>query len=260
MKTDKITQQCGYLADKHNAEFARTYGEPGYSDTPRGVILANWNNSPRGLADWLESAGFSLEWSDEWTIHDEKAYRTSPDCYSWQPALILSDDGEYIGPDDGAECAIDECANTDKGQPAKCLPHWVCADDLRAAGFAPYSVDNESGHFPGQTDSPAARAAEAFDHGARRVVFLKTEQSQFYCKWQAWAEFDVPEYERFDICAAYAQIENDYNIGGILKERGRAYSVGVQLARMKYRPGSNPMNMNAWAIYRALQLRYGFAS
>lgn len=43
----------------------------------------------------------------------------------------------------------------------------------------------------------------------------------------------------FDICQAYAQIEADYNVGGILRERPsnqrRNASTGVQLLRMRYR-------------------------
>ena len=46
---------------------------------------------------------------------------------------------------------------------------------------------------------------------------------------------------RFAICHAYAQLESDYNVGGILHERPsnrrRNESIGVQLARMGY---SNP--------------------
>ena len=54
---------------------------------------------------------------------------------------------------------------------------------------------------------------------------------------------------RFNICKAYAQLESDYNIGGILQERPsnqrRRESIGVQLSRIGF---SNPMgwvNINA---------------
>lgn len=43
----------------------------------------------------------------------------------------------------------------------------------------------------------------------------------------------------FSICQAHQQLEADYNVGGILRERSsnqrRNESTGVQLARMKYR-------------------------
>ena len=46
---------------------------------------------------------------------------------------------------------------------------------------------------------------------------------------------------RFSICQAYAQLEADYNVGGVLRERPsnqrRLESIGVQLSRIGY---SNP--------------------
>ena len=47
---------------------------------------------------------------------------------------------------------------------------------------------------------------------------------------------------RFNICQAYAQLESDYNVGGIIWERPsnkrRNESIGVQLSRMGF---YNPM-------------------
>lgn len=49
------------------------------------------------------------------------------------------------------------------------------------------------------------------------------------------------EMNRFNICQAYAQLESDYNLGGLLQERPsnqrRRESIGCQLARMGF---SNP--------------------
>lgn len=46
------------------------------------------------------------------------------------------------------------------------------------------------------------------------------------------------EVSAFDICQAHAQLESDYNVGGIVRERPsnerRNASTGVQLSRMKY--------------------------
>lgn len=72
-------------------------------------------------------------------------------------------------------------------------------------------------------------------------------------------------FDRFDICAAYAQLESDYNVGGWLRERPsnrrRRESIGVQLHRIGYRPpGGDPMRAmtaNARAIYRAAERRLG---
>ena len=259
MRNDKIDKACQYLQDEHDALWCASYGEPGYSDTPRGVILANWNNIPEGLADWLEKCGFSLEWSDEWAGVNGKAYRTQPDSYGWESSLVYDGEGDYLTRNDSHADILECVAMTDKGQPAGCVPSWV---DPAIEGYELVNAELESGFFPGQNDNPDALATAAFDKGATRVVFRKTENSQFYCRFECWAQWDVPEFDRYDICAAHAQIECDYNVGGITRERPsnarRNMSTGVQLSRMKYRPGPNPMNLNAWAIYRAIEKRYGF--
>jgi len=50
------------------------------------------------------------------------------------------------------------------------------------------------------------------------------------------------EVSIFDICQAHAQLESDYNVGGILRERlsnrRRNMSTGCQLSRMNYNPGA----------------------
>lgn len=70
-------------------------------------------------------------------------------------------------------------------------------------------------------------------------------------------------FDRFDICAAYAQLESDYNVGGWLRERPsnqrRHESCGVQLHRMGYKPGPHgpEMTENAQEIYDEAVVRLG---
>jgi hypothetical protein len=76
----------------------------------------------------------------------------------------------------------------------------------------------------------------------------------------------MPYFDRFDICAAHAAIERDYNVGGWVRERPsnqrRREATAVQLHRMRYRPGllerNGGLTENAQAIYCALEKRYGF--
>lgn len=60
-------------------------------------------------------------------------------------------------------------------------------------------------------------------------------------------------FDRFDICEAYACLENDWNAGGMLHERRRAFSVGVQLHRMAFKARPNldttTLSPNALEIY-----------
>lgn len=184
----KINKALRYLSEVHCAAFANTYGEPGYSDPVRGIIAANWNNTPSGLGDWLEKCGYSLEWSDEWEFIDGKAWRTNPDSYGWECQIMLTEDGEWLTPDDSVSAWVDECAISDKAQPIRCLPSRITADELTECGFALFAGDLESGLHHGQTDNPAAIAKRAFDDGASRVVFRKTENSQFYCRFECWVE------------------------------------------------------------------------
>ena len=57
---------------------------------------------------------------------------------------------------------------------------------------------------------------------------------------QAAPAFLYAEFDRFDICGAHLALENDWNVGGWLRERPsnmrRLHSTGVQLLRMGFRP------------------------
>lgn len=80
-----------------NMGYAPAYAEPGYTQPARGVLLANWNRLPRGLDRTLERAGYAVEWSDEWAICVDcnRAIRTEPDCWVWQPAYQITE-GDYV--------------------------------------------------------------------------------------------------------------------------------------------------------------------
>lgn len=118
-------------AEKHglDLDIADEYGEPGYtSDKP--ILFANWNRWKNNLPKRMEDAGYELEWSDEWitTYHHgtSKAYRTSPDCYHWQPSVQLGEYGEYLTPDDPGEDWFEEGCITDQAQDFRfAIPNWV---------------------------------------------------------------------------------------------------------------------------------------
>ena len=69
-------------------------------------------------------------------------------------------------------------------------------------------------------------------------------------------------FDRYDICEAYYVLESDWHVGGMLHERGRDYSIGVQLHRMGFRPrpslGSrDSLTENGQEIYDAACERLG---
>lgn len=79
-------------------------------------------------------------------------------------------------------------------------------------------------------------------------------------------QMEYATFDRFDICEAYAVLEWDYNEGGWLHERPtnrkRMQATSIQLARLGFKPRPNlsfeTLEENGKAIYRNLELRYGF--
>ena len=78
----------------------------------------------------------------------------------------------------------------------------------------------------------------------------------------------MPYFDRFDICGAYLALENDYNRDGWIPERPsnrrRRESVGIQLARIGFRPALDQccafeylQNDNQRAIYVDALQRFG---
>ena len=80
------------------------YGEPGYTleEGKTSILFGDWNELDKypNIMGFIEKH-FEIEWSDEWVIDYEnyKAYRCSPDSYSWQPSYVLHKTGEVLGVD-----------------------------------------------------------------------------------------------------------------------------------------------------------------
>lgn len=197
------------IADKMGYDITYSEGccEPGYEDKP--CVFANWNKKtkyhpatgegenytpqyfeiiddtmPR-LAKLFKKLGYSVEWEDEWAVCSNcgKAFRTSPDSYSWKPYYAII-----------CECCI-LCAYcikdnpTDylddiKSNPNKCLTFDI---DLSEYGYEQYNENSyESGWHPGQNDDPKEIAKELKEKGITDFVFVQDEQSQFYIGFSVW--------------------------------------------------------------------------
>lgn len=173
----------------HDVDCALSYGEPGYSDPSNGILFADWNDCPRWLTDGLERRGFALEWSDEWIIsyeNNSKAYRQSPDCYSWKPYFVLTEDCDVIGGDeiesgDQAEWYINKYLLND---PTHCNVFHI---DLASFGFRQFNGIFETGWHPGQNDKPQdvfrRIQRELPDHD---IIFSLDSVGQFDAHWTAW--------------------------------------------------------------------------
>ena len=196
---DKTLGDCGEY------EYCHQYGEPGYrfptdATTPIVILGDYWCRCGKVLREdgspdlhdyahhyprlWarMEAQGVEFEWYDEWTIDydNDKAYRTTADSYLWQPSLIVTDDGEYLTPDDDIETWI-EWADRN---PSHCIPNAVYSGaDLIGEGFRQENTDRfYNGWHDGMTDDPnkiLERVAKFYDEDAN-IVFTLDETSQFY--------------------------------------------------------------------------------
>jgi hypothetical protein len=187
----KRKPHCGQPATQNDAEnvrFALGYAEPGYQDPVKGVLFANWNGFPTDFDRVLESAGYAIEWEDEWTECCDcgKAVRTSPDCYQWQPYYVFMNECEIVCLNclDWPEYLESIEDDSDKAVVAECNPALY--------GYERLSDENEfeNGFHPGQTDSPAKILAALHATGRHRIVFRLSDSSQFYVRFETWQRIE----------------------------------------------------------------------
>ena len=187
-------------------DHAAEYGEPGYNlsgdNTPMVVLGSYWcrcdkfgddrmhdiaRHYPHAF-ERLEENGVVFEWYDEWMVdyHTSKAYRTQSDSYHWKPSVILTEDGEWLTPDDELETWIDWCANDS----TRCLPsNLYDGSDLESVGFERWEGTFESGWHPHQTDDPAtieSAIRAAHEDTELDIVFVLDNVGQFDMRFSAY--------------------------------------------------------------------------
>lgn len=190
-KRTALILEC--LQENHDASFCPSYGEPGYTDPKSGIVFADWNNINGRIGNYLEAAGFGLEWSDQWVIdyNHNKAYRTSPNSYGWLPTAIYAPGGgELLTPDSDLSDVIGVLQCEYISDDCYLLPAWITEENLLELGFMKQGSERESGLAPGQTANPKETLKELLaDSGVLAVVFTGYP-SQFYTTWQAWAKYE----------------------------------------------------------------------
>lgn len=165
------------------------YAEPGYDDPEVCVLLGNWNDFSQRAYDLLERAGYSLEWSDEWTCCDGcgKALRTSPDSYGWQQAGVLANGCEFfcLGCVDWAEHL--ESIEDDDTQAVRssCNPAEFGYQLVSQAG------EFENGLHVGQNDKPKDILKKLHDSGHKQIVFRISGVGQFDVAFEAWEKIST---------------------------------------------------------------------
>ena len=132
----------------------------------------------------MERAGYAIEWEDEWITSDaDKAYRTSPDSYDWQP-YYWPCAGYIVGGDEieNEESTRDSYLDYLTNNPNAANLFYI---DFESLGWRQHEGEFETGFHPGQTDDPRkvfAALEDKYD-----VIFdLHGGASQFYSLWRVW--------------------------------------------------------------------------
>jgi hypothetical protein len=169
-------------------DWANEYGEPGYGDAPKGILLANWNKVPKPILDRLEHLGYKLEWSDEWYVEYDnspvKAWRTSPDSHYWE-SRVRCCDGYMLTPDSAANEWIEDSLN-DNQRP---LPSWFDQAELESRGFTTDDESKEVGFHLGQNDEPHKFTPSLREKGLEFVLQI-TGRGQFDVAYRIWTRME----------------------------------------------------------------------
>ena len=209
LSEEQLEELAGQIVEEmrergHISNDAQGYVEPGYT-TPekpgRAVLFGNWNHcahfrTQKHYADLavLERYGHELEWEDEWStcVDCGKAFRTSPDSYSWKRSYWLKTDEDG----DGAEEVCVECVLEDPEDYLEYLKGNERASatfniDLQAHGYRLYKDDLERGLHRGQSDNPDLIAKALRARGIEDFVFKLESSSQFYSTFSVWIPEDT---------------------------------------------------------------------
>ena len=165
-----------------NMGFAGEYAELGYSQPEKGILFANWNLFPRGVDTLLESMGYEIEWSDEWSTCGNcgKAFRISSDSYGWQPSYFLVNECEELCKDC---CDIPEYLESLEDNPRKAVNDHISPADY---GYVKLEGNFENGFHPGQNDDPRKIYKRLHELGHKRLLFNIDSVGQFDISFSIW--------------------------------------------------------------------------
>lgn len=189
LKHDSDEPQCSNLdrtaRQEHiqYIEWAPEYAS-GEGDNPkRCILMGNWNDFSRRAVDLLEKAGYSIEWSDEWTTccGCGCAMRTSRDSYDWQPNYIMTD----------SEVLCFECADIpDYLLSIEDNPKSCCFERIDPGEYGYVRISDpgefENGLRSGQNDKPEDILKQLRHDGHSRILFRVPSTGQFDIAFETW--------------------------------------------------------------------------
>jgi hypothetical protein len=168
--------------------FAEGYAEPGYAPPRKAVLFADWNYFCRDVVDLLERYGFDTQWEDEWSACEgcNKAARTQPNSYGWQPSYaIVGDCGLYCADCiAGCESTAREYLEELENHPRKALN--LPAIDPADYGYVLVEGDFENGWYPGQNDDPT-EIYNRLKSSHPRLLFQIDGVRQFDLGFSVWS-------------------------------------------------------------------------
>jgi hypothetical protein len=166
----------------------RFHGEPEVIQP--GELHALSMHHPRLWARFEEVASF--EWHDEWIVDHEndQCFRTTGDCYAWQPSWAMSEGGDIVTIADDAQTWLD-VLGLDGDNPIQLHSNQVRAGDLAALGFKFWPDEDdgeyfETGWHPGQDDNPEEKVKRIREmHGDDvHIICYITGVGQFDSRWK----------------------------------------------------------------------------
>jgi hypothetical protein len=166
-----------------NMGYSPDYAEPGCDKPAKGILFANWNVFPRNFDTLLEKAGYTVEWSDEWSQCEDcnRAVRTSPDSYGWKRYYVIYNDCEIIC----ADCVKDDLNTYEEYLLNKHTKADTFDIDWSERGFTRFNDDSyENGLHAHQTDKPSdiiKQLPKDCDY-----LFAIPDVSQFYLTFDCW--------------------------------------------------------------------------
>lgn len=162
-------------------QYSPEYAEPGYDNSSKAILFANWNYFSNDATDLLEKYGYRIEWEDEWSMCSDcqKAFRISADSYGWQPSYFEMD-GELLC----IECVnMEDYLETLEDKPTHALNDHVNPEDY---GYTQLEDNFENGFHPGQNDNPKEIYKRLRQAGHTRLLFNIDSVGQFDMRFSIW--------------------------------------------------------------------------
>lgn len=174
-----------WTGDVEDFQWYGEYANPDY-DSGIGVVVGNWNTTPRGFGSAVEAAGYVIDWEDEVSGCEgcNRAIHTTPSYYEDTPAYAIVRECEMLCFDclkDEAEEWLESLENN----PRQAVN--VRGIDPAEYGYVKVEGEFENGFHPGQDDKPAD-IYNRLHSKYSRLLFVIDSTGQFDIAFSVWTK------------------------------------------------------------------------